>query len=88
MNPLTKLTIAVGDLLRLVPVEWRGRVYAGIAAVAGIATVVVLVLPFLPALGIELPPRWIAILTGIAAFFGALAKSNTPAPADPFADEE
>lgn len=88
MNPLTKLTVAVGDLLRLVPDEWRGRVYATIATVAAIATVAVLVLPFLPYLGIELPPRWIAILTGIAAVSGALAKSNTPAPADTVIDEE
>lgn len=82
MNPLTQLTLAVGDLLRLVPTKWRGRVYATIAVLAGLATVAVLVLPFLPSLGIELPSRWVAILTGVAAFFGALAKSNTPAPVD------
>lgn len=76
---MTDLITAVRDLLRMVPEKWRGRVYATIAVIAGIATIAVLVLPFLPALGVELPPRWVAVLTGIAAFFGALAKANTPA---------
>jgi hypothetical protein len=75
------LVTAVRDLLRMVPEKWRGRVYAAIALVAGIATIAVLVLPWLPALGVDLPPRWVAVLTGIATFFGALAKANTPSAA-------
>ncbi|MGH3998839.1 MAG: hypothetical protein ACRDTJ_15445 [Pseudonocardiaceae bacterium] len=82
MNPLTRLIDASRALLQLVPTKWRGRVYAGVATAAGIATVAVLVLPFLPAFGVDLPPRWVAVLTGIAAFFGALAKSNTPGTDD------
>lgn len=77
MNPISTLVATVGDLLRLVPVKYRARVYEGFAFVAGFATLAVLLFSNGDLIGVDFPSRWTAIATGIAAIFGALAAANT-----------
>src|SRR5690242_12268501 len=61
------------------PAAYRKRVYQTIKVLAGLATLALIVLPYLPQVGINLPTdvRWDAVLTGLLAFLGHLADKNT-----------
>jgi len=77
------LTDDLRDLARQLPAQVRKRVYKTAKIVASLATLVLLVLPALPELGVEWSGAKIvgAVLSVVIAVLGHLADSNTPRPA-------
>lgn len=86
MNNLSRLAFLLGSWADLLPALWRKRVYDGVKVLAGLTTVALLVLPYLPQVGLSLPTsvRWDALFTGALTLLGQLASRNTMT--DPLVD--
>lgn len=82
---LDDFSFALGSWARHLPVVWRKRFYFTTKVLAGLATLLLLLLPLLPGLGVTLPANveWGAILTGLLTFLGHIADENTHVPAPP-----
>lgn len=83
---MNNLVFMLGSWATTLPALWRKRVYNTVKVLAGLATVALLVLPYLPQVGINLPTsvRWDALLTGLLTVLGQLASRNTST--DPLVD--
>jgi hypothetical protein len=79
MTTLSNLAFMLGSWANTLSAPWRKRVYNVVKVLAGLATVALIVLPYLPSVGIDLPSsvRWDAILTGLLTVLGQLASRNT-----------
>lgn len=74
---LRQIAALLTGWISALPAHTRAKVYKVLKWVSGAATLAVLVLPFLPELGVEAPTAWLAIATGFATFAGYLADKNT-----------
>lgn len=75
----SNLAYMLGSWANHLPATQRKAVYKTTKITASIATVALIVLPYLPQVGVNLPPnvQWDAILTALLAFLGHLADRNT-----------
>lgn len=78
-NNLLDLADLLGGWARLLPTVWRKRIYKSVKVLSGLATLGLLLLPYLPSLGVTLPSnvQWDALFTGALFFLGHLADTNT-----------
>jgi hypothetical protein len=75
---MSTLTDALSTLAQSLPASTRKQVYKGVKIAAALATVVLVVLPLLPALGVSYDTTGLAaVLTAVLATVGHLADSNT-----------
>lgn len=81
---MNNLLLLLGSWANALPALWRKRVYNTVKVLSGLATIALIVLPYLPQVGIALPTdvRWDAVLTGLLAFLGQLASRNTEVPVE------
>lgn len=81
---MNNLLLLLGSWANSLPAVWRKRVYDTVKVLAGLATIALIILPYLPQVGINLPTdvRWDAVLTGLLTFLGQLASRNTVLPVE------
>jgi uncharacterized membrane protein len=79
MSKLTDAADALSKVARQLPIATRKRLYRWTKVLAGLATLVLLVLPLLPTLGVNWSESGVVItvLTGLLTFLGHVADSNT-----------
>jgi hypothetical protein len=75
----SNLAFALGSWANHLAPSTRKAFYKATKIVASVATVALIVLPYLPQVGVNLPPnvQWDAVLTALLAFLGHLADRNT-----------
>jgi hypothetical protein len=75
---MSTMTDALTTLAQSLPAAQRKQVYKGVKIAAAVATVVLVVLPLLPSLGVSYDTTGVAaVLTALLASLGHLADSNT-----------
>lgn len=70
------LIAAIAYFLGRVPLKVRTSIYELIILLAGVATLLILLFPYARTYGIEVPPRPVAVLTGVLTLLASLARSN------------
>lgn len=83
---LSNLLLQLGGWANALPTSVRKRVYQGVKYLSALATLVLIVLPYLPTVGVNLPTdvRWYAAFTFGLSLLSHLADRNTFP--DPLAD--
>lgn len=86
MTSLSNLAFTLGSWANTLSAPMRKRVYNAVKVLAGLATLALVVLPYLPSVGINLSTsvRWDALLTGLLTVLGQLASRNVDT--EPLAD--
>lgn len=75
---MSAMTDALNTLAQSLPANVRKQVYKGVKIAAAVGTVVLLLLPLLPSLGVSYDTTGLAaVLTAVLAAVGHLADSNT-----------
>ena len=86
MSNSSTLATVLGGWANSLPAVWRKRIYQTVKVLAGVATLALIVLPYLPQFGVNWSGQEVAVtaLTAALAFLGHLAAANTHT--DPLVD--
>ncbi len=79
------MVAALVALLQYLPAAQRRRVYDAAGVLSALLTVVVLAFANADVFGVEVPSRWLAILTGATLLLTSLARANVGPAEDPAA---